>query len=267
MHFELLRAASTKDIESEYTPFPGKGGNTDLTTTTSPALISSKNTEAPFNLYDITESHEGIITFETKKEQKYKTVIEDFEMMNVTTANATDVKGVFCNWNLKDAVVEWLTDSYGYGQQAVMIKRNGTLESAVLPITLHNLSFTVWSEDYQTRVTTRYKAADDSSWTIIPSKNGKSTEIIDKNSSAVLSYSSAIPKGYQFQILVQGVNTATVGHIDNITVSIKDSDTDAIESIQVAHRDYSQTYNLNGQKVSNHYRGITIHNGKKIFAK
>ena len=74
-----------------------------------------------------------------------------------------------------------------------------------------------------------------------------------------------IPKGYQIQILVQGGNTATVGHIDDITVSIKDSDTntDAVESIQVAHRDDSQIYNLNGQKVSNHYRGITIRNGKK----
>lgn len=269
MHFELLRATPSGSIESEYTPFPGKGRNTDLTTETSPALISSKRTEAPFNLYDITESDEGIITFEAKKEQRYKTVTEDFEMMNVTTADATGVKGVFCNWNLKDAVVEWLTDNYGYGQQAVMIKRNGTLESSVLPFTLHNLSFTVWSGDYQTRVTTRYKAADDSSWTIITSSNGKSTEIINKNSSAVLSYSISIPKGYQFQILVQGVNAATVGHIDNITASVKDegTGTDAIESIQVARRDNSQTYNLNGQKVDNRYRGLTIGNGKKKIVK
>ena len=39
--------------------------------------------------------------------------------------------------------------------------------------------------------------------------------------------------------------------------------TDAIESIQVALRDNSQIYNLNGQKVGNHYRGIIIRNGKK----
>ena len=265
MHFELLKAVPGKDMESEYTPFPGKGSNTDLTTTTSPALISSKRTEAPFNLYDITESKDGIITFEAKKEQKYKTLTEDFEMMNVTTADANDVKGVFCNWNFKDAVVERLTGIYGHGEQAVMVKRNGSIESSVLPVTLHNLSFTIWSGGYQTRVTTRYKAAGDTSWTIIPSKNGKNTEVIDKNSSTILSYSNAIPKGSQFQILVQGVNAATVGHIDDITVSVKDEGTniDAIESIQVAHRNNSQTYNLNGQKVGSHYRGITIRNGKK----
>ena len=85
------------------------------------------------------------------------------------------------------------------------------------------------------------------------------------NSTATLNYNTIIPKGYRIQILVQGINPATVGHIDDITVSIKDSDmnTDAIESIQVAHRDNSQTYNLNGQKVGNHYRGIIIRNGKK----
>jgi M6 family metalloprotease-like protein len=265
MHFELLNAAPDKNISTEYLPFPGKGNNTDLTTVTSPALISSKRTEAPYNLYNITESTDGVITFEASKEQKYKRLIEDFEMMDVTTTDATNVKGIFCNWTFNKAVVEWLTDIYGNGQQAVKVNRNGTIESSPLTMTLLNLSFQVWSENYQTRVTTRYKAEDTNSWTIITSSNGKSTEIIDKNSTATLSYNTVIPKGYQIQILVQGGNTATVGHIDDITVSVREdvTNTNAIESIQVAHRDNSQTYNLNGQKVGNHYRGITIRNGKK----
>ena len=265
MHFELLNAAPGRGLETAYAPFPGNGNICDLTTDAQPALVSSKRTYAPFNLYDITESADGVISFEATKELKYKRLTEDFEMMDVTTADATDVKGVFCNWDLNNAVVEWLTDTYGNGQQAVKVKRNGTLESSPLPFTLRNLSFQVWSENYQTRVTTRYKADETSSWTIIPSSNGKNTEIINMNSTATLNYNTIIPKGYRIQILVQGINPATVGHIDDITVSIKDSDmnTDAIESIQVAHRDNSQTYNLNGQKVGNHYRGIIIRNGKK----
>ena len=265
MHFELLNAAPGRSLETAYAPFPGNGNICDLTTDAQPALVSSKRTYAPFNLYDITESADGVISFEATKELKYKRLTEDFEMMDVTTADATDVKGVFCNWDLNNAVVEWLTDTYGNGQQAVKVKRNGTLESSPLPFTLRNLSFQVWSENYQTRVTTRYKAENSSSWTIIPSNNGKSTEIISPNSTATLSYNMVIPKGYQIQIFVQGGNAATVAHIDDITVSIKDDDanTDAIESIQVAHRDNSQIYNLNGQKVGNHYRGIIIRNGKK----
>ena len=265
MHFELLNAAPGRSLETAYAPFPGNGNICDLTTDAQPALVSSKRTYEPFNLYDITESADGVISFEATKELKYKRLTEDFEMMDVTTADATDVKGVFCNWDLNNAVVEWLTDTYGNGQQAVKVKRNGTLESSPLPFTLRNLSFQVWSENYQTRVTTRYKAENSSSWTIIPSNNGKSTEIISPNSTATLSYNMVIPKGYQIQIFVQGGNAATVAHIDDITVSIKDDDanTDAIESIQVAHRDNSQTYNLNGQKVGNHYRGIIIRNGKK----
>lgn len=207
----------------------------------------------------------GIISFEASKEQKYKLLTEDFEMMDIATADAANVKGIFCNWTFNKAVVEWLTDIYGNGQQAVKVNRNGTIESSPLPFSLHNLSFQVWSEDYQTRVTTRYKAEDTNSWAIIPSSNGKNTEIVDKNSTVTLNYNTVIPKGYQLQILVQGVNTATVGHIDDITVSVREdvTNTNAIEHIQVAHRDNSLTYNLNGQKVDNHYRGIIIRNGKK----
>ena len=265
MHFELLNAAPGRNLETEYAPFPGRSNNTDLTTVTSPSLVSSKKTEAPYNLYDITESAEGIISFEASKEQKYKLLTEDFEMMDIATADAANVKGIFCNWTFNKAVVEWLTDIYGNGQQAVKVNRNGTIESSPLPFSLHNLSFQVWSEDYQTRVTTRYKAEDTSSWTIIPSSNGKNTEIIDKNSTVTLNYNTVIPKGYQLQILVQGANTATVGHIDDITVSVREDvmNTNAIERIQVAHRDNSLTYNLNGQEVDNHYRGIIIRNGKK----
>jgi hypothetical protein len=265
MHFELLNASPGRGLETAYVPFPGKANICDLTTDASPALISSKHTEAPFNLYDITESADGIISFVAKKELKYKSVTEDFEIMDVTSTNASNVKGVFCNWNFKDAVVESLNDTYANGQQAVKVKRNGSIESSALPITLHNLSFRVWSEGYQTRVTTRYKAADENSWTIISSNNGKNTEIIAPNSAVTLRYNTVIPKGFQLQILVQGVNAATVGHIDDITVSIKDDDanTDAVESIQVVHRNNSQTYNLNGQKVGNHYRGMIIRNGKK----
>ena len=98
-------------------------------------------------------------------------------MMDVTTADATDGKGVFCNWNLNNAVVEWLTDTYGNGQQAVKVKRNGTLESSPLPFTLRNLSFQVWSENYQTRVTTRYKAENSSSWTIIPATTARAQKL------------------------------------------------------------------------------------------
>ncbi len=267
MHFELLNAAHGRNINTEYTPFPGKGNNADLTTMTIPNLISSKKTEAPYNLYDITESADGVITFEASKEQRYKYLTEDFETIDVNTAEAANVEGVFCNWNFNKAVVEWLTDIYGNGQQAVIVNRNGYIESSPLSKPLYNLSFKVWSENYQTRVTTRYKADETSSWTIIPSSNGKNTEIIDMNSTATLNYNTIIPKGYRIQILVQGVNPATIGHIDDITVSIKDSDmnTDAIESIQVAHRDNSQIYNLNGQKVGNLYRGFIIRNGKKYL--
>ena len=60
-HFELL----------------SEGHANDLTTNTFPALKSSKGQNASFNLYDITESEDGIITFEASTDNKFSNVTED----------------------------------------------------------------------------------------------------------------------------------------------------------------------------------------------
>ena len=102
------------------------------------------------------------------------------------------------------------------------------------------------------------KGPEEDAWHAI-----SSTETLAKNATTTITVNATISAGSQFRITTQATNSSAATYIDNITFTTKDTNTDAIESIQVAHRDNSQTYNLNGQKVSNHYRGITIRNGKK----
>lgn len=258
MHFELLSAAPYNDLVSPYTPFPGKGNNTDLTTESTPSLNSSKHTKAPFNLYDITESTDGIISFEASKQKRFQTIIEDFETMDPTTADATDIKGVFCNWNLTKATIEPVSGDYGYGQQLVKMGRNGILESTPLATSTKSISFDVWNGNVMVRLSVKAKGPEEDAWHAI-----SSTETLAKNATTTITVNATISAGSQFRITTQATNSSAATYIDNITFTTKDTNTDAIESIQVAHRDNSQTYNLNGQKVSNHYRGITIRNGKK----
>lgn len=258
MHFELLSAAPYNDLVTPYTPFPGKGNNTDLTTESTPGLNSSKHTKAPFNLYGITESTDGIISFEASKQKRFQTIIEDFETMDPTTADATDIKGVFCNWNLTKATIEPVSGDYGYGQQLVKIGKNGYLESDPLTASAKSLSFDVWNGNVMVRLSVKAKGPEEDAWHAI-----SSTETLAKNATTTITVNVTISAGSQFRITTQATNSSAATYIDNITFTTKDANTDAVESIQVAHRNNSQTYNLNGQKVGNHYRGITIRNGKK----
>ena len=258
LHFELLCATPNKDISSEYTPFPGKGNVTDLTTMTTPALVSSIRTNALFNIYDITESADGSISFEASNEKRFSTVIEDFETMDPTTADATDVKGAFCNWNLTKATIEPVSGDYGYGQQLVKLAKNGILETTPLPILVKGISFKVWNGDVMTRLSVKVKNPEDDTWSAVGN-----TETLAKNAFTTITVNSSINAGSLLRISTQATNSSAVTYIDDISFTIKDSDMTAVESIQVARPDESQTYNLNGQIVNKHYRGITIRNGKK----
>jgi hypothetical protein len=247
-HFELL----------------SEGHANDLTTNTFPALKSSKGQNALFNLYDITESEDGIITFEASTDNKFSNVTEDFEAMDITTADATDVKGVFCNWNLAKATIEETENTIGKGARMVKLAKSGYLETTAFTKPVYKISFSVWNGNAIVRINAKYKNANDDSWTTLTNSNGNTTESISRNASTTITFNAPLYAGSQFRITMQSSGSSAATYIDDIVFTYKDIDTNAIESIQVARPDNSQTYNLNGQRVvGNHYRGITICNGKK----
>ena len=263
-HFELLCAGLVNDISTGSTPFPGKAHVTDVTSYTLPALQSSQGKAAMFNIYDITESEEGVVSFEASNELRFSSMVEDFEAMDITTADTTNIKGAFCNWNLTKGTIEETENYIGKGARMVKLIRNGILETTAFTKPVRSISFSVWNGDATVRISAKYKNADEETWTVLTNGNGSTSETLSKNASTTCSFNAPINAGGQFRVTIQATSNSAATYIDDIVFTYKDIDTNAIEGIQVARPDNSQTYNLNGQRVvGSHYRGITIRNGKK----
>ena len=251
-------------LGSEHFELLNEGLVHDLTTNTLPALKSSKGKDALFNLYDITESEEGIISFEASNENKFYDVTEDFEDMAITTTDASDVNGTFCNWNLSKATIEETENTIGKGARMVKLAKSGYLETTAFTKPVYKISFSVWNGSAIARINAKYKNANDMEWTTLTNSNGNTVESLSRNASTSITINAPISAGSQFRITMLSSSNAAATYIDDIVFTYKDDNTNGVESNQVARPDNSQTYNLNGQRVvDNHYRGITICNGKK----
>ena len=260
MYFQLLKASPDKNMNTGYTPFPGLGSVIDLTSETTPALLSWAGKEAVLDLYDITESEDGTITFHAGK-TLYESAIETFEAMSETTADATEQPGVFCNWNLASATIEQVADGLGNGLHVVKLQRNGTLTSSPLTKTIRNLSFKVWNGSQKVRLSLKY-STDGSQWTTLANTDGKQTIEVAKNATTTLTYQTAIPAGAQMQITMLSTTNSAVTYIDDIQVSLG-NETTGISQTTVNSQPTGATYNLSGQRVSDSYKGLIIRNGKK----
>ena len=76
-----------------------------------------------------------------------------------------------------------------------------------------------------------------------------------------------IPAGSKVQIQITGTSTAMVAYVDDIAITYG-NDADGISEVEVATSSGDGSrYNLSGQKVDGHYKGIVISNGKKTIEK
>lgn len=263
-HFELFNAMPSMDILSEYTPFPGKGNVIDLTTSSMPALVSSEGKDAAFSLYDITETPERNITFNASNTQTYEYITENFETMSTTTDDAENLPGAFCNWNLTNAVIEPVHNNQGTGEKILKLMRNGYIETT-LPTSVHNISFSVWNENYNSRISIKYRRSPNDSWIALTNSSGNTVEIINKNTTATITCHSTVAQGCQLMIMMQSVYTSAAAYIDDILFTIKENSIDGVDSIPTEAPRTSRSYSLSGQKVDSHYRGIIIRDGKKTI--
>lgn len=261
LYFQLLKAQPNKGMATGYVPFPGQGNVIDITSDTEPALRSWSGKEAKMDLYDITETPEGNITFKAGK-NVYPLLTENFEQAALTTADATDVKGVFCNWNLTKATIAQVTDELGNGSHVVKMERSSTLTSSPLTNAVRSMSFKVWNGSQKVRISLKY-STDGSKWTIIKNSNGDSQAEVSKDAVITLSFNQAIPAGAQLQINMLATNTSAVAYVDDIKVSFDQISAEGIQPVEVGQSHTTATYNLSGQRVSDGYKGLIIRNGKK----
>ena len=140
------------------------------------------------------------------------------------------------------------------------INRNGTLTSSALPHGLRTLQFTIQNGSTKIRFTPRV-STDGTTWT-----NLAAAKDITKNKSQEYSFQN-IPAGSMIQFFVQSSSSSVSAYIDDIQISLP-KDASGIDEARMAKNATSgNTYNLAGQRVDSHYKGLTIKNGKKTINK
>ncbi len=266
MYYELMTAVPSKGISSAFVPFPGQGNVIDFTYDSDPALITWAGTEAILDLYDITESEDGIVTFRAGKDL-YDSRIENFEKLNLTTADENGLQGVFCQWDLAKATIEEPADGMGNGSRVVKMQRSGTLTSSAMPKPVRRVTFKLWNGDQQVKVALRYNTGD--KWVSVKNSLGQQQTTVNKNSGeTVFMFYPAIPKGAQLQVQVLATSTKAAAYVDDLEVMFGEEDLSGIEQLPAAnHSSDGAAYNVAGQRVTDGYRGIVIQNGKKTVRK
>lgn len=262
-YLELLKAVPTRGIDTGYAPFPGLGKVVDLTSETTPALKSWAGKEAVVDLYDISESSDGVVSFTAGKEV-YETVVEDFEDTPLTSTDAQDLAGKMTTWSLTNATVENVAEAgYGSGEHVVKIGKNGILTSGVLKYDLHKLVINIQTTGTGSRrVALQCSTDDGATW-----KNMGTVTTISAATKRSFTYSD-IPAGSRIRFAMTSTASANIAvYVDDIEFSFK-ADTQGIESPVTDLRSTSApAFNLAGQAVGRGYKGIVVKGGKKFMCK
>ena len=215
-YFELVRA-TPGGTDSPTDPYPGKNKITYLTG--SGALASWKGSETPISIFDIKES-EGLISFKTGDfaEQVY---LEDFEGMDVTDQNATDIEGVFSNWNLKQAFIQEPGSALAHGNRSIGMLQKAQLTSTTpVDIEVKTASFMFWNPTKVTaQVRLQYSTGGGKIWTTAKTESGETLATVAPGKSALLKYNINldVPSLYQV-VLYKGSNTEKC-YLDDFTLT------------------------------------------------
>ena len=126
-YYELLRAGGQaqpeldEEEDRDSDPFPGSLNRTHISNDTKPHLRSWTGKRTPLFIDNITETADGIITFNVGKEKAdTMTMTEDFELMPTTTDLMADsVQGRWAKWKFIQCRVVDTGDGLGNGLHAV----------------------------------------------------------------------------------------------------------------------------------------------------
>ena len=275
-YFELIRAKNGNGASAS-DAFPGSGKVKKINNETTPSLKTWTGKESDWGLDNIREEG-GIIYFNAVDLQvEPEGDIEPFESLDITTEDATGLRGVFCKWDLAAATIE-ATTGYGNGNRVVKIKRNGTLTSSKIRKPMKEVSFKFWNAGSNS--TNIYFATSNdggSTWKNQKEETTGSTKVtVSGNSNVELKYTlDETEPGTLFRIQNKPMTSNVENYIDDITVVYnpgeelpEDNPGTGIQQITASsavNNKEPQMYNLSGQKVTPSYRGIVIINGKKVI--
>ena len=242
------------------TTAPNNGKLIDFTSTTTPALVSWAGQPAVMDLWDITEEN-GVVTFTAGKDL-FQTVVEDFEESPLSESGSTNVKGVYCWWDLDKASIEQVD-----GSNVVSFQRSGTLTSSVFEKGIRSLAFTVKNGSVKAKFSLRV-STDGANFTNFRTVDNKTSVDIKKDEDAYIIYRN-IPANSKIQLQFSATSTSANCYVDNIAATFFDNDIptgiEQVRSDRVAGS--TETYNVNGQRVNSNFKGLVIRNGRKYINK
>ncbi len=239
---------------------PNSGKLVDFTSTTDPALVSWAGQPAVMDLWDITEEN-GVVTFQAGKDL-FQTVVEDFEESPLSESGATDVKGVYCWWDLDKASIEQVD-----GSNVVNMQRSGTLTSSVFENGVRSLAFTVKNGSVKAKFSLRV-STDGGSFTNFRTIDNKTSVDIKKDEEAYIMYRN-IPANSKIQFLFSATSASASCYLDNIAATFFDNEipTGIADVMSDTPSGNDAVYNLAGQRVNGNFKGLVIKNGRKYVNK
>lgn len=263
-YYELLRAAPRSYngtvIDTGYDPFPGLGEVKEINNETTPSLLSWAGEPTSLSLHSIS-STDGVISFGVGGSDIDKDV-EDFEQMELTSADATGVEGVFCRWNMVKARVVETTDSYGTGSKALGLQNGGYITSSAISKAVSKLEFDFWNTtNTQAVVSTGYSVDGGKSWTLLSTPSGQTQVSVNSNTKSHISYNVKLPANSMIRILEYKGSASSMCYMDNIKVIYVAGQSSGILPLPAdgTSEVVSETfYDLSGRRVSAAAKGIVI---------
>lgn len=220
--YELLRAGGDLTADAASDPFPGSAGVTSIDNYTTPSLRSWTGRNGNYSLSNITRNSNGSVSF-TLGVTQYETMVEDFEDMALTTADATKIQGRYTTWSLtKGALVaETASENGGNGTKACSMLRSGIAESGKLPWEAQGLQYDFYNPTTTTAVVRTYwRQPNSTSWVSLKNDEGLETVSVPARSKVTVTFNNTFPEGCALRIVEYSGSRTDVCYLDDIAFTV-----------------------------------------------
>lgn len=230
-YLELLRAtpkySGNNIVDSNGDPFPGSGNVTELTNTTTPSLQSWAKIGTPIVIKDIACSDDGTVTFRTENAE-VSTLIENFESMEVTTADAYDIEGVFADWSfMKGATIDEPDfDEPDLGRRSAATVKSAEITSGLINRNVESMSVTVYNASSSSAIIRTYMSSDGgSTWVPLQNLDGTTNQSVTAGSTTVFTYNLGEAENVCFRFVQYSGHKTQKCYFDNIRINCKPTTT------------------------------------------
>lgn len=223
-YYEMIRAKAKNSGMDAWAgdPFPGSGNISFVNNETTPNLKSWTGVETEFTLDDITENN-GVITF-TAANEPVPTDVEDFEGMDVTTADATGIKGSFCDWSLTGAKIATNDNGYATGKRCLAMVKKAQVKTSVISKNVKQMMFDIYNSSTSSAMLTCYYSKDNgNTWITLKTLDGLEGLSVGLGTKITPIYNVLSTEPIMLRIAQVTGSASTPCYIDNVILRVATS--------------------------------------------